>query len=234
MRGFADRLHAGPFRDLIRELARAASWHRRPLAAGVAAVAVVVGLTAMEPDPAPSSQVLTAARDLPSGTRLTASDLRTTGYPDAIVPAGAATSRQLIGRVLAAPVRRGEPLTDRRVLGPGLLDGYGDGLVAAPVRITDPGVLAFVRVGGTVDVLAAESTTANVYASTRTLARDVPVVALPRNGNSNGTAGLGGLGGLGTTGLDGGGLVVLGVPPSTAAELTRAAVTAHVSLALRE
>lgn len=228
-RTLLDRLRRGPFR----ELSRAVSWHRRLVAAGLAAAAVALGLTALEPDPPPSSTVQTAARDLPAGTRLDAGDLRPVDFPDDAVPAGSAASATgLVGRVLAAPVRRGEPLTDRRVLGRALLAAYGERLVAAPVRVADPGVLEFVRVGSRVDVLAAENTGDGAYgAAARALVRDAPVVALPRRSDPSGDSSLGG---LSAAVPEGGGLVVLAVPAPTAAELGGAAVTSQLSLALRE
>ena len=70
-------------------------------------------------------RVLTAARDLDGGVLapgdLTAIDLPAPAVPDGALPSGA----RVAGRVLASPVRRGEPLTDVRLLGPGLLAAHG-------------------------------------------------------------------------------------------------------------
>ena len=56
------------------------------------------------------------------------------------MPAGALRDvTALLGRVLAAPVRRGEPITDVRLVGPSLLGATTAGLVAVPVRIADAG-----------------------------------------------------------------------------------------------
>ena len=55
-------------------------------------------------------------------------------YRDVVVSAQGA---ELTGRVLAAPVRRGEPVTDVRVVGPGLWSQVPAGQVAAPVRLAD-------------------------------------------------------------------------------------------------
>lgn len=142
------------------ELRRAVSRYRRLLAAGLAAATVAAGLAALEPDQPATEPVLTAVRDLPAGTRLRASDLRAVPYPAEVVPEGAyAGAADVAGQVLAAPVRKGEPVTDLRVLGPSLLRSYaepgGGEVVAAPVRVADTGVLAYVRVGSRVDVLAA-------------------------------------------------------------------------------
>ncbi|URN09621.1 SAF domain-containing protein [Actinomadura madurae] len=81
---------------------------RRPLAALFAAAAAGLALTALRPGPPPSVRVLGAARDLPAGKALTASDLRPVALPPGAVPAGALRSGGA-GRVLAGPMREGEP-----------------------------------------------------------------------------------------------------------------------------
>ncbi|MBO2459870.1 SAF domain-containing protein [Actinomadura violacea] len=126
---------------------------RRPLAALSAAAAAGLALTALRPGPAPSVRVLAAARDLPAGATLGGSDLRALDLPPPAVPAGAMRSGAA-GRVLAGPVRRGEPITDARLVGAGLLRGYGPGTVAAPVRVADAGTVRLLRSGDRVDVLA--------------------------------------------------------------------------------
>jgi Flp pilus assembly protein CpaB len=62
---------------------------------------------------------------------------------------------QALGHRPASPVRRGEPITDVRLLddaGPGA--GGALDAVAAPIRIADPAVAELLRAGMTVDVLA--------------------------------------------------------------------------------
>jgi len=75
--------------------------------------------------------------------------------PVPLVPAGAARrAAGLIGRTAAGAIRRGEALTDARVVGPGLAAGLGPGESAAvPVRVADPDSAALVRPGDRVDVL---------------------------------------------------------------------------------
>ena len=85
--------------------------YRRALAALIAAVGTAFGLLALRPDAAPAEQILVAARDLPAGTTLRPGDLRTLSVPADAVPSGALRVHAG-GRVLAGPMRRGEPLTD--------------------------------------------------------------------------------------------------------------------------
>lgn len=157
---------------------------RRPLAALLAAAATGLALMALRPAPPPSVRVLAADRDLPAGTTLTPSDLRHVNLPTAVVPAGALRSGT--GRVLAGPMREGEPLTDSRVVGDGLLRGYGPGTVATPVRIADADAVRLLRPGDRIDVLTtpappalAEAAPAHPRGDARVVVSAVPVVTVP-------------------------------------------------------
>ena len=145
---------------------------------------------------------------------LTAGALALRPFSPAAVPAGAESRSGLLGRVLAAPVRAGEPITDVRVVGPGLVRGQGPGSVAAPVRIADAGAVALVRVGDRVDVLAPDPTGRLAPSAPVTAAT---VVAVPRPGAS-----------------ESGALVVLSVSPAEARALARQAVLGPLVLTLRE
>jgi len=145
---------------LARIGARLAGWPRR-VVIGILLVAAAV--LALRPDGArapvaavgATAKVVVAARDLAAGTELAAADLRIVSMPVGIVPAGSVSrAAGLIGRMAAGAIRRGEALTDARVVGPGLTAGLGPGeSVAVPVRIADPDAAALVRVGDRVDVL---------------------------------------------------------------------------------
>ncbi|TDC83404.1 SAF domain-containing protein, partial [Actinomadura sp. 7K507] len=124
---------------------------RRPLAALLAAAAAGLALLALRPGPPPPVRVLAAARDLPAGATLSRSDVRHVNLPPGTVPSG--TLRSADGRVLATPMRQGEPLTDTRVIGDGLLSGYGPDRVATPIRIADADAVRLVRPGDHIDVL---------------------------------------------------------------------------------
>lgn len=91
--------------------------------------------------------------DLSTGEVITPAMLREQSVGDP--PDGALTAEQTIGRALAAPVRRGEVLTDARLVP---VDGPnpGPGRVAVPVRLDDPGVVALLRPGVHVAVLAVD------------------------------------------------------------------------------
>ncbi|QFG21594.1 SAF domain-containing protein [Actinomadura sp. WMMB 499] len=127
---------------------------RRPLATLFAAAAAWLALLTLRPGPPATVRVLAAARDLPAGATLAASDVRPVSLPPGAVPSGALRA-DAAGRVLAGPMRRGEPLTDVRVIGDRLLRGFGPDKVATPIRIADAGTVRLVRPGDRIDVLAA-------------------------------------------------------------------------------
>jgi Flp pilus assembly protein CpaB len=171
--------------------------------------------------------VAAAAHDLSGGTTISAGDLRILSVPPESVPAGAFTdAATLRGRVLAGPVRSGETITDVRLVGSALLAGYGNGLVAAPVRIADAAAAALLRPGDVIDVLAADGGGADgalVASQARLVASDVRVVTVPGDDESVMSGGDFGEGAL----------VVLATTSETAARLASAAVTSRLSLTIR-
>lgn len=113
-----------------------------------------------------------AAHDLAAGTTVDEGDLvvaefRPGSEPDGLVAEPA-------GRLVVSPVRRGEPITDARLLGPSLAEGR-PGLVPAPVRLPDAAMAGLLRTGDTVDVLAADPQ----GGPTDVVARDALVLAVP-------------------------------------------------------
>jgi Flp pilus assembly protein CpaB len=211
--------NAGPA-DHLRALRRGVSRHRRLLAAGLAAAAVAAGIGAAAPNPPKRVGVLAAAHDLAAGKRLASGDLTTIRLRAGAVPDGALRPHvRVAGRTLAGPLRRGEPLTDVRLLGPGLLAHVGaPGLVVAPVRLADAASVHLLHPGDRVDVLAVDpssgkgkSTTADV------VARDLRVLTVP------------------PTAVDesGGALVLLATTPAVAKTLAGAQVGARLSVTVR-
>src|SRR3954468_20224661 len=99
---------------LLRPVPRAVLARRRSLAAVLTAVAVVAGLRAAAAPPPVRVLVPVAARDLPAGAVLRAGALAEASFAPGSVPAGVAAGAA--GRVLAAPLRRGEPVTDVRLV----------------------------------------------------------------------------------------------------------------------
>lgn len=199
---------------LTRGVRRAVLRRRRLLAAACLAGAVLTGLQAVAPPPPPTVPVLTAARDLAAGRVLGPDDLRTARFASGTEPSGGTTAAEAVGRVLAAPLRRGEPVTDLRLVSPDLLSGY-PGLVAAPVPLPDPAVAGLLRVGDRVDLLAADPRGGEATV----LADDAPVIALP--------AAPDGMAAEARTRL-----VVLGLTESASRQVAAASVQAYLAITI--
>lgn len=199
--------------------------HRRAIAALLAGVAVICGLSALRSSHVRTVAVWAAARDLTGGAPLTRADVRLERLPVPDIPAGTLpVARAPTGEVLAAPVRRGEPLTDVRLLSAALLRSLGAGEVAVPVRITDgPATLALVRTGDSIDILAAPDddtgdgdTGTSSAATAEPVVADVRVLAVPSH-----------------VGSDGDGLVIVGASSDQAAALAGIPSGERVSIAVR-
>jgi Flp pilus assembly protein CpaB len=191
---------------------------RRPLAALCAAAAVLAGLQAVRP-PAPATvSVPVASRDLVAGAVLDPGDVVRRELPAGDVPDGVVPDP--VGRTLAAPLRRGEAVTDVRLVGPGLSRGY-PGRVALPVRIADADAVELLRAGDHVDLIAADPR----HGTATAVAVDVPVLAIPEAGSgTDGTA-------SSAAGLTGR-LVVLGALPEDVDPIAGAAVTDLLSVVI--
>lgn len=188
---------------------------RRLLAAVAAAAAVAAGLQATAAPPAETTLVLTASRDLPSGTVLAPGDLEAVPFDPDTVPSGVIASRSAaVGRTTAGPVRAGEPVTDVRMVSGSLLAAF-PGHVATPVRIGDPAAVALLEVGDRVDVLAADP---QGRSEAVVVAEDAPVIAIPRAESPS----------VATPGA----LVVLATSDETAREIATAAVARYLSVVL--
>ena len=145
----------------------------RRLAAG--ALVVLAAVAALRSDPhGDRTDVAVAVRDLSPGVELTADDVRLEKRSAATVPDGSQSSvDKIVGSTLAGPARRGEVLTDVRLLGPRLAQSAaGPDARVVPLHLTDAALLDLVRPGDVVDVLAA----ADDDAGPRVVATDAVVV----------------------------------------------------------
>jgi Flp pilus assembly protein CpaB len=197
---------------IFRRVRRAVLARRRLLAALLTGVAVAAGVQAATAPPPSSVGVLTAARDLPAGAVLGSNDLVTVDFTPGSVPTGAA--REAIGRTLAAPVRRGEPVTDVRLLGPALTAGDPE-LTAVPVRLPDAAMVALLEVGDRIDLIATDPQGSGASV----VATGVPVLAVPPTSAE------------GDASSQPGGLVVVGVAPTEVTGLADAGVRLFLTYA---
>lgn len=156
-------------------------WSRTLAARRIAAGALVIlaAVVALRSDPqGDRTEIVVATRDLPSGVALTADDVRLENRTAATVPDGSQSDvGAVIGATLAGPARRGEVLTDVRVLGPRLAESVaGPDARIVPLPLADSALLDLVRPGDVVDVLAAGAEGSDPDARPHLVATDAVVV----------------------------------------------------------
>jgi Flp pilus assembly protein CpaB len=195
-----------------RRVRRAVLRRRRLLAALCALVAVWAGLRATAAPAAPRVPVTVAAHDLAAGAVLQPSDLATVGFAPGTVPSG--HIRDPVGRQLAGPLRRGQPITDTALVGASLVRERPD-LVALPVRLPDTAMAELLSVGEAVDLISADPQ----GGPATTVARDAVVLALPPPPDDAAADGLPGR------------VVVLGVPDADVTAVSSATVTRFLTVA---
>lgn len=199
------------------------SGFRRMLLLRRAAVALLVGLAAVlalipGPGSATGVPVVVAARDLTPGTVLGADELTLHGLPAQGVPDGAVrATTAVLGRTLAAPVRRGEPLTDVRLAGPELARAVAadPAAVSVPLRLPDPDIAALLHPGAVVDVV----TLGERQDEPVVLARAARVLAVLEPGTGTDTAE--------------GRLVLIALDPVGANRVAGASLSQHLTITLR-
>ncbi len=193
------------------------SWlsrNRRLAIALLLCLAAGITVHQLTPPPADTATTLAAVRDLPVGTALAAGDLTPVRIPPQLVHAGSiADPAVATGKQLAAPLRKGQLLTDSQLLGPALLTGAPPGAAAVPLRMADPSSIQLVSPGQLINVVL---TGANGYEQTspsEVLASAVPVLWTSGQGGKTGQW-------LGTAETDG--LIVVAAAPEQAARLAGA------------
>jgi len=179
--------------------------------------------------PAPETRVVaTAAHDLAPGATLTADDLVVAARPVDAVAGDAVTDASAVsGRVVAFPVRAGEQLRERDVVGHELLDALGPDVVATPVRLSDDATLASVRPGDLVDVVAARAADGQNPARAVVVASRVRVLTVGSPGAGGGSGLLGGGGSAATP------LLLLATTSEQSLDIAAAVVGARLSVTLR-
>ncbi|MGI9196947.1 MAG: SAF domain-containing protein [Candidatus Nanopelagicales bacterium] len=151
------------------------SRHRRIVAALVAFIAVLLGLSALRPASAPATTLIVAATDIPAGSTLQASDLAMAEIPlEYAAPGAIPTLADALGRTVSTALSAGEVVTRTRLAAEPLSsDG---GTLVAPVRLADAEVAALLTPGMRVDIVRASRT-----GEADVLAEAVRVITVPRH-----------------------------------------------------
>ncbi|KUI20249.1 flagellar biosynthesis protein FlgA [Mycobacterium sp. GA-1285] len=195
-------------------------WTRTVLARRIAAGALVVlaAVAAVRPDPDDRDvDAIVAARDLSPGSELGTGDVRVEKRDAATVPDGIQTDvGAVVGATLAGPVRRGEALTDVRLLTPRLAEAAaGPTARIVPLSLDATAVLDLIRPGDVVDVLA---TSEEADTRPRVVASDAIVVLVSEKPSGTGA------------GTDR--VVLVALPAHAANEVAAATLVSTVTLTL--
>jgi Flp pilus assembly protein CpaB len=189
---------------------------RRIAASGLVLLA---GVAALRPDPGGDHvQVVVATRDLGPGTELTVDDVRIEKHLAPTIPDGSQSNvNTVVGSTLAGPARRGEVLTDVRLLGRRLAESAaGPDARIVPVRPADNALIDLVRPGDVVDVVAASEGSA--APSSHVVATDAVVVLVSARQKAQGATN--------------DRLVLIALPAVSANAVAGAALTQAVTLTL--
>lgn len=192
--------------------------HRRRLSVLCGLLAAVTTVLTLRPAEGESVAVLTAARDLTATDEVVGSAVTVRSFPPDLVPTGALPSDADVAATrLNAPVGEGEILTVARLAEPAAAD-YGPDLVAAPVRVADPGVAELVTPGTRIDILAANDAEMGLGTSDASVvAHDCPVMAVP---DAEGAVG-------------GDSLLLVAVTEAEARDLASSAASGRLSVTIR-
>ncbi|MDG4665859.1 SAF domain-containing protein [Mycobacterium sp. 236(2023)] len=214
-----ESLDPSPLDRLVRALRP--DWSRSPGARrGLAAALVILAaVAAWRGDPrTDQTDVVVTVRDLSPGVELTAADIRVESRASPGVPEGALHDvASVVGATVAGPARRGEVLTDVRLLGPRLAESAaGPDARIVPIPLADAALMDLVRPGDVVDIVAAPADDA---AEGRLIATDGIVVLVSAKEN-------------GVGGRSGGRVVLVALPAAAAKSVAGAALVQAVTLTL--
>ena len=162
--------------------------------------------------------MVVASRDLSPGAALTAEDVRLETRSTPTVPDGSPSDLgSVVGATLAGPARRGEVLTDVRLLGRRLAESAaGPDARIVPVHPADGALIDLVRPGDVVDVVAAAE--GSTQATPHVVATDAIVVSVSQKPKSQGATSER--------------VVLLALPTASATAVAGAALVATVTLTL--
>ncbi len=189
---------------------------RRTAAVLLVLLAGALAVRAPTSHAAERTRILVASHDLAAGKVLTGEDVVPREVPTDLVPDGALRDPSAVqGRALGSTSRRGEPLTDVRLVGHGTTPAADDAHAAVPVRLADPAVADFLRPGQRVDLVATSAHSDS--GSPDVVAERVPVIAVRPSGEHEGR----------------GRLIVVGLPDDRAATVAAASLTDALAVTLR-
>ncbi|PNI10248.1 flagellar biosynthesis protein FlgA [Arthrobacter sp. AFG7.2] len=170
--------------------ARFTGWlsrNRRLAVALLLCAAAAITVQQLTPAPIFTETALAAARDIPAGASLSPADLAAVQVPPGMMASGTLEEPgEAAGKQLAAPLRKGQLLTDAQLLGPGLLAGTPPGSAAVPLRMADPSSIQLVSPGQLVNVVLTAANGFDQQKPPEVLASGVPVLWTSSQGGQGG------------------------------------------------
>ncbi|MGY4648800.1 SAF domain-containing protein [Mycobacterium sp. URHB0021] len=162
----------------------------RRVAAGTLVILAAIAAVRSDPD-GDRVHIVVAAKDLSPGVALSPSDVVVETRTATTIPDGSQSDvTTVVGATLAGPARRGEVITDVRLLGPRLAESAaGSDARIVPLPLADTALLDLIRPGDVVDVLAAGPTDTGTDAGPQVIATDAIVVLVSEKpkGAANGS-----------------------------------------------
>lgn len=182
-----------------------------------AAVAVLALYSALNPSSDTGTSVVAMAREVAPGALISEGDLEIRSVPPDLVPERAVTDPgDAVGRAASGGLTRGSLLTEASLVVP-RADAV-PGTVIAPVKVRDADVVALLRPGDRIDLLAQD-----LDGKAQTVAEDAVIVSLPQPTSSGGFADAG----------SSPSLVLIRVPESTASKIAELGSSSEILVVLR-
>ncbi len=178
------------------------------------ALAAWIAIDELRPAPPATTPVLVAAHELDAGTALRAVDLRVVEMADP--PSNLVTLDDAVGATLTIGAPAGLPVVDSMLLGPGLASAAPPGWVVVPATLADPVLAQLLRVGDRVDLYLAAADTGGRLSEAELVAAGALVLARP-------TATAADTSWIGSPSGQGSAVVVVAIPPDSAASVAGAA-----------
>ena len=136
-------------------------WPRRAAAVLCLLAALGTALTRGRPSVTPTVPTVVTSHAVSAGSVLSASDLTLAAWPASAAPAdGTRAVTAVVGRRVAATVRRGMPITAADLLEPAVAAALARGQAASTVELTTSSQVAILRVGDHVDLYPSSDTSA--------------------------------------------------------------------------
>jgi Flp pilus assembly protein CpaB len=153
--------------------------YRREISALLAGLGILI-LVSIIRSLSPTVPAIVAGVDLPAGTKLSASDFRTTKIPSALSWPGLISNKdQIVGKVISHSIYAGQPFSNSDLIGSDLLAGFKGNKIAVSIPLGPNRSDAFLASGDHLNVYAAQAGMA-----AELVAFDAVVLFVPQNTSS--------------------------------------------------